>query len=80
MEYYYNPKKKNTAAHIWKYGDTYCKMLSTGGMRAGAKQVREHHDGRRICVMCQNVFDRTLLKNMNAVKVISKHTDTQLNS
>jgi hypothetical protein len=53
MKYFYNPKRKNTAAHIWVGGDTACTMLSTGGMKKGKKSLYDHPDGRRICAMCE---------------------------
>lgn len=54
MKYFYNKKKKTTAAHIWVNNDTACTMLSTGGLRKGAKRIHGDLDGRRVCVMCQN--------------------------
>ena len=59
MKFYYNAKKKSTAAHIWVDGDTACKMLSTGGLRPGIKAVHEKAGGRRVCLMCRNNY-RTL--------------------
>ena len=53
MKYFYNPKKKSTAAHIWVNGDTACRMLSTGGMMKGGKKVLDVVDGRKVCHMCQ---------------------------
>lgn len=52
--YLYNPQKKNTVAHLWVYGDTACKMLSTGGIGMGKKKVLLDLDGRPVCLMCQN--------------------------
>jgi hypothetical protein len=63
MQFYYNPQRKNTAAHIWNEGDTYCTMLSTGGIRAGNKKVQLHHDGHRICLMCKNNYDKLFFLN-----------------
>lgn len=57
--YFYNQSKKNTAAHLWKGDDTFCKMLSTGGMSPGKKEIHDQLDGRRICMMCQNNFQKT---------------------
>lgn len=56
MQYLYNAKRKGTAAHIWVGGDTACKMLSTGGIRLGKKEIHEEVDHRRICTMCSSVF------------------------
>ena len=53
MQYFYNEKKKNTAAHIWTGTDTACKMLSTGGIRLGIKKPHSSPEGRKICAMCQ---------------------------
>lgn len=53
MQYYYNPEKKNTAAHIWVGDDTACKMLSTGGMKPGKKQIQDKVDTRQVCAMCE---------------------------
>jgi hypothetical protein len=58
MKYLYNPNKKNTAAHIWDDGDTYCKMLSTGGIKQRGKRVFDDPQDKRICNMCQNVWKR----------------------
>ena len=56
MQYLYNKNKKNTAAHIWNEGDTYCRMLSTGGLKMGLRIVNNELDDRRVCVMCQNNY------------------------
>jgi hypothetical protein len=56
MQYFFNPKKKNTAAHIWVNGDTACRMLSTGGIKKGKKVLHEDHGDRRVCLMCQNNY------------------------
>lgn len=69
MQYYYNPKKKNTAAHIWVGNDTACRMLSTGGLKPGAKNIQNELDHRRVCQMCQT----------NAKK-ISQESNTVLDS
>jgi len=53
MQFYFNPKKKTTVAHIWTGEDTACKMLSSGGMRPGKKEVSERVDGRPVCEMCR---------------------------
>ena len=58
MQYYYNPEKKSTAAHIWTGNDTACKMLSTGGMKPGKKQLLEELNGRKLCQMCQVNFKK----------------------
>jgi hypothetical protein len=58
MQYLYNANKKNTAAHIWADGDTVCRMLSTGGMRRGAKKLFADHGTRRICAMCLAVHKK----------------------
>jgi hypothetical protein len=58
MQYLYNSTKKHTAAHIWVDGDTACRMLSTGGMRRGAKKLFSDYGTRRICAMCQAVYKR----------------------
>jgi hypothetical protein len=58
MEYFYSKQKTTTAAHLWNNGDTYCKMLSTGGMRAGNKKVHKEIDSRRICLMCTNNYNK----------------------
>ena len=55
MQYYYNVKRKGTAAHIWVDEDTLCKMYSTGGIRQGKKELHDKLDHRRVCLMCQNV-------------------------
>lgn len=60
MEYFFNVKKKSTAAHIWTGLDTACKMLSTGGMRKGAKNVHQTDGGRRVCAMCQVNFKKLI--------------------
>ena len=62
MEYFYNKKKKSTAAHLWNDGDTFCTLLSTGGMMLGAKKPHKDPDGKRICVMCQVNFKKTQKK------------------
>lgn len=54
MEYLYNKKKQGTAAHIWLGDDTACRMVSTGGIRRGKKEIHRELDHRRVCLMCQN--------------------------
>jgi hypothetical protein len=54
MKYFYNAKRKGTAAHIWTGDDTACKMFSTGGIRRGKKELHDELDHRRVCLMCQN--------------------------
>jgi hypothetical protein len=58
MEYFYNIKRKKTAAHIWTGEDTACRMFSTGGLRLGKKTVFNELDDRRVCLMCQNNFNK----------------------
>lgn len=58
MKYFYNQKKKSTAAHLWNGNDTYCKMFSTGGLIKGIKKVHDELEDRRVCVMCQNNFKK----------------------
>jgi hypothetical protein len=58
MGYFYNPKKKNTAAHIWTGTDTYCRMFSTGGLNPGIKKVFDTTMGKRVCQMCQTNYDK----------------------
>jgi hypothetical protein len=70
MQYLYNHKRPNTAAHIWTGDDTACKMLSTGGMRHGKKELHAELDGRRLCLMCQN--------NHNKFQFISALLDSKL--
>jgi len=52
MQYFYNEKKVKTAAHIWNSNDTYCRMLSTGGMKLNGRKVQDTHGHKRICQMC----------------------------
>ena len=56
MQYLFNEKRKGTAAHIWVGDDTACRMLSTGGIRLGNKELHDMLDHRRVCLMCLNVF------------------------
>lgn len=58
MQYFYNSKRKKTAAHIWTGEDTACRMLSTGGLKAGAKMLHDRLDDRRVCQMCQVNFKK----------------------
>lgn len=60
MKYYFNAKRKQTAAHIWVDGDTVCKMLSTGGLKPGKKQIHDETYGKRICQMCQTNFGKLI--------------------
>lgn len=60
MQFYYNPNKKSTAAHIWTGQDTACRMLSTGGIRPGKKAILPDPNDKRICTMCQSNY-RTLM-------------------
>jgi len=62
MQFYYNSKRKGTAAHIWKDGDTFCTMLSTGGIRPNGNEIQEKSGNRRICIMCKNNFEKLFLK------------------
>lgn len=56
MKYYYF-KKRSSPAHIWTHDDTACRMYSTGGIPKVGK-VHNNAGGRRICVMCKNVYER----------------------
>jgi hypothetical protein len=58
MQYYFNPKKKSTVAHIWTGEDTACKMLSTGGIKPGRKQITDKVNDRPICMMCRESAKR----------------------
>jgi hypothetical protein len=58
MEYFYNEKRKKTAAHIWTGEDTACRMFSTGGLSLGKKKVYKELDDRRVCLMCQTNFNK----------------------
>lgn len=58
-----NPKylymrKLNGAAHLWDDDDTYCRMYSTGGLKKDKYQVHAERGNRRICNMCNNVFEQ----------------------
>jgi len=63
MQYFYDSNKTKSAAHLWNEGDTYCRMLSTGGMKLGKKEVQSDLDGRRVCVMCSNNYLNEQFKN-----------------
>jgi hypothetical protein len=54
MEYFYDPLRKKTAAHIWTGSDTACTMFSTGGLKSKKRTVYPDNGNKRICVMCQN--------------------------
>ena len=56
MKYYYF-KKHSSPAHIWTHDDTACRMYSTGGIPKVGK-VHNSAGGRRIYVMCKNVYER----------------------
>lgn len=56
MKYLYK-KSTSGAAHIWDDGDTYCRMYSTGGLRKKKYETHDDADGRRICKMCNDVFE-----------------------
>ena len=57
-KYLLNINKPSTAAHLWDDGDTYCRMHSTGGLKQQKYQVSEKRGNRRICNMCNNVFEQ----------------------
>lgn len=56
MQYLYSLKRKKTAAHIWTGEDTACRMLSTGGIKIGNKELHDNPNDRRVCLMCQNNY------------------------
>lgn len=56
MKYLYMRKLKG-AAHLWDDGDTYCRMYSTGGLKQRKYEVHDSREGRRICKMCNDVFE-----------------------
>jgi len=58
MKYLINLNKKSSKAHLWDYGDTYCKMYSTGGMRKKKYKIYENALEREICLMCKNVWSQ----------------------
>lgn len=45
------------AAHIWDDGDTYCRQYSTGGLNPKRYHVHADRGNRRICKMCNDVFE-----------------------
>ena len=53
-----NIHKPSTAAHLWDDGDTYCRMYSTSGLKQQKYQVSEQRGNRRICKMCNDVFEQ----------------------
>jgi len=63
MQYFYNAKKKSTAAHIWTGSDTACTMLSAGGIHPGKKVVHADAGSRKICAMCQINFKKLMREN-----------------
>ena len=64
--------KLKNAAHLWTGDDTFCKMLSTGGLRLRrGYRVTETPEGRRICMMCDTVKTRRELDD-RFVLVVAK--------
>jgi hypothetical protein len=49
---------KKTAAHAWTGNDTLCRMASTGGLNPQRYKVESDFGDRKICHMCEIVWDR----------------------
>jgi len=63
MEYLTRPFSLKCACHILDRGmngeiDSYCRMYSTGGLRKKKYQVVSDPQGKRVCLMCRNVYAR----------------------
>ncbi len=56
MKYLYK-NHLDGAAHLWDDGDTYCRQFSTGGLNPRKYRVFDETGGRRICKMCNDVFE-----------------------
>ena len=56
MKYLYMRKLKG-AAHLWDDGDTYCRQYSTGGLNPRRYRVHDERGDRRVCKMCNDVFE-----------------------
>lgn len=59
MQYFYDPARKKTVAHIWTGNDTACTMFSTGGLRDKKRQVFPDAGNKPVCLMCQNNWLKT---------------------
>jgi len=60
VNFLFNGKKPNSAAHIWTENDTSCRMWSTGGLKQEFEGWTFSPDkqGRAVCTMCFNVYNR----------------------
>ena len=54
MEYLIR-KRRNGRAHLWLYGDTLCRMASTGGLNYRRYTVRADNPGLPLCTMCKRI-------------------------
>jgi hypothetical protein len=66
QQYLVHVVSKKAAAHLLRANDgenrdSYCRMYSTGGMRQAKYEISNTSGHRRICQMCQNVFEREKL-------------------
>jgi len=54
MKYLIRAKGEKVAAHLWRDGDTACRMWSTGGMNHQRDyRVLDSPGAHKICTMCQ---------------------------
>lgn len=59
MKFLIRNKGKKTSAHIWLDEDTSCTMFSTGGLSSkNGYRVSESSEGRNVCTMCINNFNK----------------------
>ena len=54
----YLAKKKSKVVHLWTGSDTVCRMHSTGGMSKHRKHILTSTNGKSICVMCSQSFQK----------------------
>lgn len=48
-------KGKSRIYHLFQSGDTLCRLYSTGGMSKQKYEKLKNVEGKRLCVMCENV-------------------------
>jgi len=60
MKYLVNLNKINSKAHLWDEGDTWCKMLSTGGLNKKKYKVTDLSMNKDVCSLCEAAW-----KNFN---------------
>ena len=63
--------KKKGAVHLWDGKDTFCRMWSTGGIKAKKKYVvTDQKPNGNICNMCEQNISTSLKSKFTNAKMI----------